>query len=114
MASRSMTPVNPQRDCLQDAASDPGTPGDAAVEILVERRLLPGQIALMFRQTGGPTLELERPLPSRLLPGVLLALPIDVLGQFPHLLPAGAQFEQLTEDLAPLVRGERRVVLRPP
>lgn len=101
--------MNPQRDYLQDAASDPGTPGHPAIEVLVERRLLPGQIELLLRQAGGPTLELERPLPGRLLPGVLLAVPLDMPGQLGRLLPAGAQLEQLPEDLAPLVRGERRV-----
>lgn len=45
--SRSLSaPVNPQRDHPQDPAADPGAPGDAAVEVLVEGGLLPGKIPL--------------------------------------------------------------------
>ncbi len=109
-----MAPVDPQRQDPQDPAADAGPPGHAAVEVLVEGGLLPSEIPLLLRQAGSTALQLQGPLPGRPVPGIQLPVPLNMPGQLGRLLPAAPQLEQLPEDLAPLVRGERRVVLRQP
>lgn len=106
--------MDPQSNHPEDAAPDPRPPVPPPVEAFEQFGPLPGEIPLPFGEARRPPLEIQGALPGRFLPGVLLPVPIDVAGQFPGFGAAGSKLEELAENLAPLVRGERRVVLRQP